>query len=194
MYRTYNPGFIEVVCGCMFAGKTEEIIKRIRVLEYAKKNVVAIKPTIDNRYSESQIASHAGNFTKCVCVKPDDMDFFKGLIDDKNVDVVVIEEVQFFDFEIVDICEKLAQTKKRVIVCGLDMDFKGEPFKVTAALLAKAEFVTKLSAVCQVCGAPATRTQRLIDGKPAKYDDPIVLVGASECYQARCRKCHQIIK
>ena len=194
MYRTYNPGFIEVVCGCMFAGKTEEIIKRIRVLEYAKKNVVAIKPTIDNRYSESQIASLAGNFTKCVCVKPDDMDFFKGLIDDKSVDVVVIEEVQFFDFEIVDICEKLAQAKKRVIVCGLDMDFKGEPFKVTAALLAKAEFVTKLSAVCQVCGAPATRTQRLIDGKPAKYDDPIVLVGASECYQARCRKCHQIIK
>ena len=194
MYRTYNPGFIEVVCGCMFAGKTEEIIKRIRVLEYAKKNVVAIKPTIDNRYSESQRASHAGNFTKCVCVKPDDMDFFKGLIDDKSVDVVVIEEVQFFDFEIVDICEKLALAKKRVIVCGLDMDFKGEPFKVTAALLAKAEFVTKLSAVCQVCGAPATRTQRLIDGKPAKYDDPIVLVGASECYQARCRKCHQIIK
>ena len=194
MYRTYNPGFIEVICGCMFAGKTEEIIKRIKVFEYAKKKVVAIKPSIDNRYSESQIASHAGNFCKCVCLATNDMAYFESLISDKSIDVVVIEEVQFFDFEIVDICERLANAKKRVIVCGLDMDFKGEPFPVTAALLARAEFVSKLSAVCQICGAPATRTQRLIDGKPASYNDPVVLVGASECYQARCRKCHEVLK
>lgn len=194
MYRTYNPGWIEVICGCMFAGKTEELIKRIRVYEYAKKNVVAIKPTIDNRYSDSMIASHAGNFCKCVCVEPNDLASIEKYAYDSKVDIIVIEEVQFFDEGIVEVCEKLANNKKRVIVAGLDTDFRGEPFKVTAALLAKAEFINKLSAVCCVCGAPATKTQRLINGKPAKYDDPIILVGASECYEARCRKCHVIIK
>ena len=193
MYRTYNPGWIEVICGCMFAGKTEELIKRIRVLEYAKKNVVAIKPTMDNRYSENMIASHAGTLCKCICVDVNDLSIIENLVNDKSVDAVVIEEIQFFDYKIVDICERLANSKKRVIVAGLDTDFKGEPFAVTAALLAKAEFIYKLSAVCNVCGAPATKTQRLIDGKPAKKDDPVILVGASECYEARCRKCHKVL-
>lgn len=193
MYRTYNPGWIEVICGCMFAGKTEELIKRIRVLEYAKKNVVAIKPTMDNRYSENMIASHAGTLCKCICVDVNDLSIIENLVNDKLVDAVVIEEIQFFDYKIVDICERLANSKKRVIVAGLDTDFKGEPFAVTAALLAKAEFIYKLSAVCNVCGAPATKTQRLIDGKPAKKDDPVILVGASECYEARCRKCHKVL-
>ena len=193
MYRTYNPGWIEVICGCMFAGKTEELIKRIRVLEYAKKKVVAIKASIDKRYSDDMIASHAGSLIKCLCVDPSDLKTVEALIDDKTVDVVVIEEIQFFDIGIVDICERLANSKKRVIVAGLDTDFKGDAFEVTAALLAKAEFITKLSAVCCVCGAPATKTQRLIDGKPARRDDPVILVGAAECYEARCRKCHKII-
>ena len=193
MYRTYNPGWIEVICGCMFAGKTEELIKRIKVLEYAKKNVVAIKPTMDNRYSENMIASHAGTLCKCICVDVNDLSIIENLVNDKSVDAVVIEEIQFFDYKIVDICERLANNKKRVIVAGLDTDFKGEPFAVTAALLAKAEFIYKLSAVCNVCGAPATKTQRLIDGKPAKKDDPVILVGASECYEARCRKCHRVL-
>lgn len=193
MYRTYKPGWIEVICGCMFAGKTEELIKRIKVLEYAKKKVVAIKPSMDNRYSEEMIASHAGRLCKCICVDVNDLSIIESLIEDKNVDVVVIEEIQFFDKGIVDICERLANNKKRVIVAGLDTDFKGEPFEITASLLARAEFITKLSAVCCVCGAPATRTQRLINGKPAKKDDPVILVGASECYEARCRNCHKII-
>lgn len=193
MYRTYNPGWIEVICGCMFAGKTEELIKRIKVLEYAKKKVVAIKPSMDNRYSDNMIASHAGNFCECICVDVNDISAIKELVHDKTVDVVVIEEVQFFDKEIVEVCEALANSKKRVIVAGLDTDFKGEPFEVMASLLARAEFITKLSAVCCVCGAPATRTQRLIDGKPAKKDDPVILVGAAECYEARCRNCHKII-
>ena len=194
MYRQYQMGFIEVICGCMFAGKTEELIKRIRVFEYAKKKVVAIKPTIDNRYSESKIVSHAGSMCDCITVDIHDIKQIEELINDKTIDVVIIEEVQFFDFGIVDVCERLADAKKRVIVCGLDMDFRGEPFPVTAALLAKAEFVTKLSAVCTICGAPATRTQRLINGNPASYDDPIVLVGAKDCYEARCRRHHQILK
>ena len=193
MYRTYNPGWIEVICGCMFAGKTEELIKRIKVLQYAKKKVVAIKPTMDNRYSENMIASHAGSLCECICVDVHDLATIENLINDKTVDAVVIEEIQFFDYKIVDICERLANNKKRVIVAGLDTDFKGEPFAVTAALLAKAEFIYKLSAVCNVCGAPATKTQRLIDGKPAKKDDPVILVGASECYEARCRKCHKVL-
>ena len=194
MYRTYNPGWIEVICGCMFAGKTEELIKRIKVLQYANQKVVAIKPTIDNRYSEEMIASHAGNFCKCICVDTNDLQTIEMLTKDKEVDVVVIEEVQFFAEGIVEICEKLANSKKRVIVAGLDTDFKGEPFKIMADLLARAEFITKLSAVCTKCGAPATKTQRLINGQPAKYTDPIILVGASECYEARCRKCHTVIK
>ena len=144
MYRTYNPGWIEVICGCMFAGKTEELIKRIKVLEYAKKKVVAIKPTMDNRYSENMIASHAGNLCKCICVDVNDLSTIESLINDKTIDAVVIEEIQFFDYKIVDICERLANSKKRVIVAGLDTDFKGEPFEVTAALLAKAEFIYKL--------------------------------------------------
>lgn len=193
MYRTYNPGWIEVICGCMFAGKTEELIKRIKVLEYAKKKVVAIKPTMDNRYSENMIASHAGNLCKCICVDVNDLSTIESLINDKTIDAVVIEEIQFFDYKIVDICERLANSKKRVIVAGLDTDFKGEPFEVTAALLAKAEFIYKLSAVCNICGSPATKTQRLINGQPAKKDDPVILVGASECYEARCRKCHKVL-
>ena len=194
MYRTYKPGWIEVICGCMFAGKTEEIIKRIKVFEYAKKNVIAIKPTIDKRYSDSMIASHAGKLCKCICVDNHDLKTIESYIDNESIDAIFIEEVQFFDIGIVDICERLANSKKRVIVCGLDTNFKGEPFEVTAALLARAEFVTKLTAVCTQCGAPATRTQRLINGKPAKYSDPVVLVGASECYEARCRFCHKVIK
>lgn len=192
MYRTYNPGWIEVICGCMFAGKTEELIKRIKVLQYAKKNVVAIKPSIDDRYSKDMIASHAGNLCKCICVDTKDLKIIEDLVDDEKVDAVVIEEIQFFDYKIVDICERLANNKKRVIVAGLDTDFKGDPFEVTAALLSKAEFITKLSAVCCVCGAPATKTQRLINGLPAKRTDPIILVGTSECYEARCRKCHKV--
>ena len=194
MYRTYNPGWIEVICGCMFAGKTEELIKRIKVLQYAKKQVIAIKPTIDNRYSDDMIASHAGTLMKCICVDIHDLASIEKLVNDKNVDAVVIEEVQFFDEGIVEICEALAKAKKRVIVAGLDTDFRGEPFPIMASLLAKAEFITKLSAVCVSCGAPATKTQRLINGKPAKYSDPVVLVGASECYEARCRTCHKVEK
>ena len=140
------------------------------------------------------IASHAGSLIKCICVDTHDLESLEKLVKDKTIDVVVIEEVQFFDEGIVEICERLANSKKRVICAGLDTDFKGEPFKIMAELLARAEFITKLSAVCSKCGAPATKTQRLINGEPAKYTDPIILVGASECYEARCRKCHTVIK
>lgn len=192
MYKQYQLGWIEVITGCMFAGKTEELIKRIRVLEYAKQKIYVFKPSLDNRYRSDEIASHAGSHYQCYVLQ-NDLSPIKDIISNPNVDVVVIDEVQFFNEEIVSICEQLANAKKRVIVAGLDTDFRGEPFPVVASLMAKAEFVTKLSAVCNQCGAPATRTQRLINGKPAHYHDPIILVGAKECYEARCRSCHCVI-
>lgn len=190
MYQQYREGWIEVISGCMFAGKTEELIRRIKVLEYAKKKIVVFKPVMDNRYSEMDVVSHAGTSVKSIAVAhaEDILDYI-----DKETEVVAIDEVQFFDEAIVDICEMLADQGKRVMAAGLDMDFRGVPFGVMPRLFTMAEFVTKLTAVCTKCGAPATRTQRLVNGKAANYHDPIVLVGASEAYEARCRHCHEVL-
>ena len=190
MYHEYKKGWIEVISGCMFAGKTEELIRRVRTLQYAKKDIVVVKPSIDNRYSVTEVASHAGSRVRSVCVSSA-LEILQHV--KPTTDVVAIDEVQFFDHDIIDICEYLADKGVRVICAGLDRDFRAEPFGVMPELMTRAEFITKLSAVCVVCGAPATRTQRLVDGKPASYDDPIVLVGASEAYEARCRHCHTVL-
>jgi thymidine kinase len=187
MYHQYKAGWLEVISGCMFAGKTEELIRRINVLRFAKKNIVVFKPAIDNRYSNTKVVSHGGSSVDSLVVSKarDILDYV-----DDSVDVVAIDEVQFFDSEIVAVCDQLAGSGKRVMVAGLDMDFRGEPFNVMPVLITCAEFVTKLTAVCTTCGAPATRTQRLVNGVEASYHDPIILVGASESYEARCRHCH----
>ena len=190
MYNQYRPGWIEVICGCMFAGKTEELIRRINVLTYGKQKIVAFKPCIDNRYSAEDIVSHNGKKVKSFPISEANQ-IWEHI--DEDVDVVAIDEVQFFDAKIVDVCEQLAYQGKRVMVAGLDTDFRGEPFGVMPQLLTRAEFVTKLTAVCVKCGSPATRTQRLVNGEPAKYTDSIVLVGASEHYEPRCRHCHEVI-
>lgn len=189
MYQTYKEGWIEVITGCMFAGKTEELLRRVNVLSYAKKKIVVFKPKIDNRFSEDKIISHAGRELQSFSIEHarDILDYVKE--EDK---VIAIDEVQFFDEEIVDICDYLANQGKRVMVAGLDMDFRGEPFAFMPRLVTLAEFVTKLTAVCSVCGAPATRTQRLVNSYPAKYSDPIIVVGASEQYEARCRHHHEV--
>lgn len=191
MYNQYREGWIEVICGCMFAGKTEELIRRINVLSYARKNILVFKPKIDDRYSTTEIASHAGSKVPCIVISE-----AKEILDHVNydTDVVAIDEVQFFDEDVVDICEYLADSGLRVMVAGLDKDFRGEPFGVLPDLLTRAEFVTKLTAVCAKCGAPATRTQRIINGKPASFNDPIVFVGAKEAYEPRCRHCHEIVE
>lgn len=191
MYNQYREGWIEVICGCMFAGKTEELIRRINVLSYARKNILVFKPKIDDRYSTTEIASHAGSKVPCIVIRE-----AKEILNHVNydTDVVAIDEVQFFDEDVVDICEYLADSGLRVMVAGLDKDFRGEPFGVLPDLLTRAEFVTKLTAVCAKCGAPATRTQRIINGKPASFNDPIVLVGAKEAYEPRCRHCHEIVE
>jgi thymidine kinase len=189
MYQSYKDGWIETISGCMFAGKTEELIRRIKVLEFAKKEIMVFKPVIDNRYSDTKVVSHAGSSVEShVIVKASEI---LDLVKD-TTQVVAIDEVQFFDDEICDVCNELADRGIRVMAAGLDTDFRGEPFGPMPQLMTEAEFVTKLAAVCNKCGAPATRTQRIIDGKPASYNDPIILVGASESYEARCRHCHEV--
>ncbi|QWB96040.1 thymidine kinase [Mycoplasmatota bacterium] len=189
MYHTYKNGFIEVVCGPMFAGKTEELIRRIKRLEYAKQNVLVFKPAIDDRYAKEEIVSH--NLSKKPSIIIEKSEEVLTHIN-KEVDAVVIDEVQFFDNGIIQIAENLADQGVRVIVGGLDRDFRGEPFGPMPELLARAEFVTKLTAICVKSGLPATRTQRIINGKPANYSDPTILVGANESYEPRSRHFHEV--
>ncbi len=190
MYKQYRKGWLEVISGCMFAGKTEELIRRIKVLEFAHQNVLVFKPRIDNRYSDTKVASHAGSMVDSIIIDSaiEIMQYV-----DPLVDVVAIDEVQFFDDEVIEVCHFLACNGIRVMVAGLDMDFRGEPFGVMPRLLTEAEFVTKLTAVCVKCGAPATRTQRIVNEKPASWNDPLIVVGAKENYEARCRHCHEIL-
>ena len=190
MYQMYRPGYIEVISGCMFAGKTEELIRRIKTLEFAKKNVLVFKPALDNRYSNTKVVSHAGSSVESIVV-PDARSILDFVKDD--TDVVAIDEIQFFDEDVLLVCDYLAKKGLRVMAAGLDTDFRAEPFGVMPRLITDAEFVTKLTAVCMKCGAPATRTQRLVNGKPAQYSDPIIMVGAAEAYEARCRHCHEVI-
>ncbi|MGQ9501849.1 MAG: thymidine kinase [Anaerolineae bacterium] len=189
MHHRYEGGWIEVICGSMFSGKTEELIRRVKRAVIARQKVQVFKPLLDNRFSTEQVSSHDGLQWDAVAVSS--AAEILELVRD-TTDVVAIDEAQFFDWAVVDVCEHLAQQGKRVIVAGLDMDFRGEPFGPMPVLMAQAEMVDKLQAICAVCGAPASRTQRLINGVPANYDDPQILVGASEVYQARCRRCHEV--
>ncbi|QPC47726.1 thymidine kinase [Mangrovibacillus cuniculi] len=191
MYSTMQQGWIEVVCGSMFSGKSEELIKRVRRAQFAKKTVAVFKPALDNRYSEQEVVSHNGTsvMAKAVQSASDILEHVTA-----NDDVVAIDEAQFFDDELIAVSQQLADAGHVVILAGLDQDFRGEPFGPMPTLLAIAEHITKLQAVCASCGAPASRTQRLINGEPAGYDDPIILVGASEAYEPRCRHHHQVPK
>jgi len=185
----HDAGSVEVICGSMFCGKTEELIRRLRRARIAKQKVQVFKPAMDNRYDETKVTSHSGlDVDANPVASPGDI--LKHL--DTGTTVVGIDEVQFFDPEIVDVVESLADKGMRVIVTGLDMDFRGEPFGCMPQLMARAERVDKLHAICMKCGGLASRTQRLVDGKPAHCDDPVVVVGAQELYEARCRQHHQV--
>ena len=186
----HHTGSVEVVAGSMFSGKTEELLRRIRRAEIARKKVQLFKPTIDNRYGVVRVASHDGIGREDAIVVCDAEDILRRL--DADTEVVAIDEIQFFDSAIADVCDHLADRGLRVIAAGLDQDFRGEPFGPMPLLLARAELVDKLHAICVSCGAAASRTQRLIDGRPARYDDPVILVGGSESYEARCRNCHEV--
>jgi thymidine kinase len=187
----YNArlGWIEVICGPMFAGKSEELIRRVKRCEYAKKKVVVFKPVIDNRYSMDEVVSHNKRSTKCYNLSKSE-DAYKYVNEDTYA--VAFDEVQFMDNGILDVIQTLANQGKRVICAGLDNDFRGQPFSIMPQLLCMAEYVTKLTAICTVCGALATRTQRIVNGKPAYYEDPTIIIGASEAYEPRCRHCHEV--
>lgn len=185
----HYSGCLEVVCGSMFSGKTEELIRRVRRAIIAKQNVQVFKPSLDDRYGIEQVTSHNGQNIQAESV--DQATNIIDLINDETT-VVAIDEVQFFDEKIVNVVETLANRGIRVICAGLDTDFRGEPFGSIPELLCIAEDVTKLRAICVECGNTATRTQRLVNGRPAYYDDPIILVGAKESYEARCRKHHVV--
>ncbi|AFZ92513.1 MULTISPECIES: thymidine kinase [Bacillus] len=191
MYIMKQSGWLELICGSMFSGKSEELIRRVKRATYAKQEVKVFKPAIDNRYSEEAVVSHNGTSmtSHVISSSAEIWDHIS-----ESTDVIAVDEVQFFGESIIGDLSSLADKGYRVIAAGLDMDFRGEPFGVVPNLMAVAESVMKLQAVCSVCGSPASRTQRLIDGKPASYDDPVILVGASESYEARCRHHHEVPK
>ena len=185
----HRRGRIELICGSMFSGKTEELIRRLRRALIAKQKIQVFKPVVDDRYHVQRVTSHNGVDFAAQPVAAA-VDLLSEIAPDTTV--VAIDEVQFFDEGIVAVCEQLADEGRRIICAGLDSDFRGVPFGFMPALMARAEEVDKLRAICVLCGEDASRTQRLIDGRPAAFDDPVVLVGASEVYEARCRQCHQI--
>jgi len=191
MPKSRNEGWIEVICGSMFSGKSEELIRRVHRVQIAKKKIQIFKPTIDNRYAVQYIYSHNGTKVEAINITKS-----KEISEriEPDTEAVAIDEAQFYDDDIVLVCQKLADQGKRVIIAGLDQDFRGEPFGPIPKLLAVAEYIDKLQAICMVCGNTASRTQRLVDGQPAKYSDPTILIGAQESYEARCRKCHTIPK
>jgi len=189
MHIMKRNGWVELICGSMFSGKSEELIRRVRRATYAHLDVCVFKPAIDNRYDETAVVSHDGRTTIAKSIK-DAAEILEEIKPD--VEIVAIDEVQFFNNNVIDVIEELVRRDIRVIVAGLDMDFRGVPFEPVPQLMALSESVTKLNAICPLCGSPASRTQRLIDGKPASYDDPVILVGASESYEPRCRHHHEV--
>jgi len=186
----FGGGWVELIVGPMFSGKSEELIRRVTRAIIAKQRVQAFKHAIDDRYAALAVASHAGRTLEAQPVAS-----AAQLLEavEPDTQVVAVDEAQFLDDGVVEVVERLADAGKRVIVAGLDLDFRGEPFGPMPQLIARAEVVEKLTAICR-CGLAATRTQRLIQGKPAHFDDPTVLVGAAESYEPRCRSCHVVLR
>ncbi|HML20083.1 MAG TPA: thymidine kinase [Aggregatilinea sp.] len=185
----HHTGGVEVICGSMFSGKTEELIRRVRRAVIARQKIQVFKPEIDTRYSVESVTSHNGLAFEALPVK--DSQALLARVEPETT-VIAIDEAQFFDPGIVAVAQQLADRGLRIICAGLDMDFRGEPFGPMPELLCCADDVQKLHAICVDCGEPATRTQRLVNGSPAYYDDPIIMVGASESYEARCREHHEV--
>ena len=190
VFHGARSGWIEVIAGVMFSGKSEELIRRVRRAIIGKKKVQVFKSHLDDRYSGvGSISSHDGRSVEAVPV-----DSSLQIAQQLNgfADVVAIDEAQFLDAGVVDLATSLAERGIRVILAGTDTDFRGEPFGAMPQLMAIADLVDKLHAICVVCGGPASRNQRLIEGKPARFDSPTIMVGGHESYEARCRHCHQV--
>lgn len=186
---TKSSGKLELIVGSMFSGKSEELIRRVRRAQIARQHVQVFKPSLDDRYGHQHVASHDGTRLDAVPVSSS-ADVPAKV--NPAADVVAVDEVQFLDAGIVDVAVQLAGRGVRVIMAGLDLDFRGEPFGAVPQLMALAESVDKLQAICMVCGEPASRTQRLVNGRPAQYTDPVIMIGAQEVYEARCRQHHDV--
>ncbi|QLG26721.1 thymidine kinase [Halorarum halophilum] len=190
MHAITGSGWIEVISGSMFSGKTEELLRRLRRAEIAGQEVAVFTPAMDDRYGETTIGTHNGRAWEATVVENEGEGPWD-ILDTLNGErVVAVDEANFFSDELVDVCQALAEDDRRVIVSGTDQTFRGEPFHPLPDLMAVAEYVDKLQAICSVCGEPASRNQRLIEGEPAHVDEPTILVGAEESYEARCRNCH----
>mgnify|MGYP000600799367 CR=1 FL=1 len=192
MHAITNSGWVEVITGSMFSGKTEELLRRLRRAEIAEQDVAVFTPAVDDRYGDDVIGSHEGRDWDATAVPSEGEGVWEIVERVDDEDVVAIDEANFFDDTLVDVCDDLASDGHRVVVSGTDQTFRGEPFHPVPALMATAEYVEKFQAICSVCGEPATRNQRLIEGEPAHVDDPTILVGAAESYEARCRSCHTL--
>ncbi len=186
----YTSGWVHVICGCMFCGKTDEMLRLLRRFSIAGREVILIKPRLDTRTDEGTVISRSGAQHRAASV--DGSSQIEALVGE--ADIVAIEEGQFFDEGLPEVVERLADAGKQVLVTGLDRDFRGIPFGPMPRLMALADQVTKLTAICVVCGEPATRTQRLIDGRPATADSPLIVIGGlgDEKYEARCRLHHEV--
>lgn len=181
---------LEVICGPMFSGKSEELMRRLRRAKIAQQPVIVFKPSLDNRYNAEKIVSHMGNSFEAHPLE--DIELLPSFINRTTPTVIGIDEVQFFPLSIINIINTLIQQGHRIICAGLDLDFRGVPFGPIPTLLAIADTITKLSSICTPCGNDAHFSQRLINGIPAKFNDPIIQIGAQEAYQARCRSCFTI--
>lgn len=190
---TTPKGRVEVICGCMFAGKTSELINRAQRAKIAGCKIQAFKPSIDNRYTENTICSHNTVELEATPVEPSNekLNDILNLVED-DTDIVVIDEANLFEDKLQEVVKSLSEQEYRVIISGLDQDFRGEPFRPLPYLLAIADNVEKRTAICEVCGKPATKTQKLINGEPAPYDSSVIDVGACEKYEARCKECHDV--
>jgi thymidine kinase len=186
----YTSGWVHVICGCMFCGKTDEMLRLLRRFAIAGRRVILVKPRLDTRSDDVTVVSRSGAHHRAVAV--DDSSQVEALVGD--ADIVAIEEGQFFDDGLPDVVERLADGGRQVLVTGLDRDFRGIPFGPMPRLMALADQVTKLTAICVVCGEQATRTQRLIDGRAAPADSPLIVIGGmgDERYEARCRQHHEV--
>ncbi len=185
-----HPGWVEVISGVMFSGKSEELIRRVRRGIIARRRVQVFKSHLDSRYTGLySVSSHDG--TELEATPVDSAAEILRLVRPDS-EIVAIDEAQFLDYDIVTVATLLAGRGVRVILAGTDTDFRGEPFGAMGTLMTAAELVDKLQAICVVCGDPACRNQRLIDGKPARYDSPTIMVGGRESYEARCRHCHKV--
>ncbi len=191
MAKYIAKGKLEVICGAIFSGKSEELIRRIRRAEYAQQKMCVFKHRIDDRMSIDYVHAHTGDKFKAIALEnPLDMKLFVT----EDIRIIAIDEVQFFSQDIIPTILSFVDTGKRVIAAGLDLDFRGLPFGPMPTLMAIANKVTKLNAVCMSCGNDAHFSQRLINGRAARFDDPILMIGAQDCYQARCRDCYSIDK